>query len=151
MGLHFCTRIKHVENTEVVAPHSAPGGGGSVLGGTVCAGAYPGHFPKREKQEGYGPVARREKEWHSRRGGHLQMQWASPVCRDEGVGSVGGAFRDGVLQDCSDRIEHFVLKVSYFLADSSKSTQVFIQGVWNRQPASNAEVAAAGSLAPRPD
>ena len=59
MGLRLCRIIEHVDNTEVVAPHSTPGGGGSVIGGTVRAGANPGHFPRREKQEGIGPVARR--------------------------------------------------------------------------------------------
>ena len=50
MGLRLCRVIEHVDNTEVVAPHSTPGGGGSMIGGTV---------PRREKQEGLGPVARR--------------------------------------------------------------------------------------------
>ena len=59
MNLGLCRRIVHVDNTEVVALHSTAGGGGSVIGGTVRAGANPGHFPKREKQEGFGPVARR--------------------------------------------------------------------------------------------
>ena len=59
MGLRLCRIIEHVDNTEVVAPHSTPGGSGSVIGGTVRAGANPGHFPRREKQEGCGLVARR--------------------------------------------------------------------------------------------
>ena len=59
VGLRLCRIIENVDNTEVVAPHSTPGGGGSVIGGTVRAGANPGHFPRREKQEGFGPVARR--------------------------------------------------------------------------------------------
>ena len=59
MGLRLCRIFEHVDNTEVVAPHSTAGGGGSVRGGTVRAGANPGHFPRREKQEGCGPVARR--------------------------------------------------------------------------------------------
>ena len=82
--------------------------------------------------------------------GWSQWQWARPVLRDEGVGSVGGAFRYGVFQDRSDRIQYFVLIVSYFLSDSSKSTssEVSIQGPRNRQPAYNAEVFAADSLAP---
>ena len=92
------------------------------------------------------------KESEGRGGGRSQLQRASPVCRNEGVGRVGGAFRDGVLQDCSDRIQYFVMKVSYFLADSLKpsqmSSEVSIQGLWDSQSASNAEVAAAGSLAP---
>ena len=59
MGLRLCRRIEHVDNTEVVAPDSTPGGGGSVIGGTVRAGANPGLFPRREKHEGFGLVARR--------------------------------------------------------------------------------------------
>ena len=59
MGLRFCGKIEHVDNTEVVTPLSTPGGSGSVIRGTVRAGANRGHFPKREKQEGFGPVARR--------------------------------------------------------------------------------------------
>ena len=43
----------------MVAPHSTPGVGGSVIGGTVRVGANPGCFTRREKQEGFGPVARR--------------------------------------------------------------------------------------------
>ena len=62
------------------------------------------------------------KESEGRGRGWSQWQWARPVCRDEGVGSVGGAFRDGVFQDRSDRIQYLVLIVSYFLSDSSKST-----------------------------
>ena len=73
MGLHMCKRIKHVESTEVVAPHSTPGGGGSVVGGTVCVGADPGHFPKKEEHEGHGLVARREKAWRST---HTTVMWA---------------------------------------------------------------------------
>ena len=53
LGLRLCRIIEHVDNTEVVAPHSTPGGGGSVIGGTVRAVANPGHFPRREKQEGF--------------------------------------------------------------------------------------------------
>ena len=33
------------------------------------------------------------------RGRGSQWQWARPVCRDEGVGSVGGAFRLAPLPD----------------------------------------------------
>ena len=59
MGLRLCRISEHVDNTEVVAQHSTPGGGASVIRGTVRAGANPGHFPGREKQGGFGPAARR--------------------------------------------------------------------------------------------
>ena len=73
MGLHMGRKIKQVENKEVVAPNSTPGGGGSVAGGTVCVGASPRQFPKRGRQEGQGLVARREETCHST---HMTVMWA---------------------------------------------------------------------------
>ena len=73
MGFRLCRIIEHVDKTKVVAPHSTPGGGGSVIGGTVRAGANPRHFSGERSRRHLGRWPGGGREWHST---HMTVMWA---------------------------------------------------------------------------
>ena len=73
MSLPLCRRIEHVDNTEVVAPHSTSGGGGSVIGGTVSAGANPRISPRERNRRDLDRWPGGGRERHST---HTTVTWA---------------------------------------------------------------------------